>query len=39
MFLHAKTLTFSHPITGESMKITAPLPPQLEQLLTTEKQL
>ncbi len=37
MFLHAKTLTFSHPITGESMKITAPLPAQLEQLLTIEK--
>ena len=39
MFLHAKTLTFSHPITGEVMKITAPLPPQLEQLLTQEKPL
>ncbi|GDX84767.1 pseudouridine synthase [Methylococcaceae bacterium] len=39
MFLHATTLTFSHYVTGESMKITAPLPPQLEQLLNNEKPL
>ncbi|MEI6744770.1 MAG: 23S rRNA pseudouridine(955/2504/2580) synthase RluC [Methylococcaceae bacterium] len=39
MFLHATTLTFSHPTTGDSMKITAPLPLQLEQLLTHEKPL
>lgn len=36
MFLHAKTLTFSHPLTGEAMKITAPLPQQLELLLAKE---
>ncbi len=39
MFLHATTLTFSHPATGEKMKITAPLPSQLEQLLKNEKPL
>jgi 23S rRNA pseudouridine955/2504/2580 synthase len=39
MFLHATTLTFSHPATGEKMKITAPLPLQLEQLLKNEKPL
>lgn len=36
MFLHAKTLSFSHPITGEAMKINAPLPKQLEDLLSKE---
>ena len=36
MFLHAKTLAFSHPLTGEAMKITAPLPQQLELLLAKE---
>lgn len=36
MFLHAKTLSFSHPITGEAMKINAPLPQQLEDLLSKE---
>lgn len=36
MFLHAKTLTFSHPTTGELMKIHAPLPSQLETLLANE---
>lgn len=39
MFLHAKTLSFSHPTTGEIMKINAPLPPQLEHLLQNEKPL
>jgi 23S rRNA pseudouridine955/2504/2580 synthase len=39
MFLHAQTLTFNHPITGDVMKINAPLPSQLEQLLTHEKPL
>ena len=39
MFLHAKTLSFSHPTTGEIMKINAPLPPQLEFLLQNEKPL
>ncbi|MDD2865140.1 MAG: 23S rRNA pseudouridine(955/2504/2580) synthase RluC [Methylococcales bacterium] len=36
MFLHAKTLAFSHPLTGVAMKITAPLPQQLELLLAKE---
>jgi 23S rRNA pseudouridine955/2504/2580 synthase len=36
MFLHAQTLAFSHPLTGEPMKITAPLPQQLELLLAKE---
>jgi len=36
MFLHAKTLAFSHPLTGELMKIHAPLPEQLEMLLANE---
>jgi 23S rRNA pseudouridine955/2504/2580 synthase len=36
MFLHAQTLSFSHPLTSEPMKITAPLPRQLELLLANE---
>ncbi len=36
MFLHAQTLAFSHPLTGVAMKITAPLPQQLELLLAKE---
>ncbi|MDD5214654.1 MAG: 23S rRNA pseudouridine(955/2504/2580) synthase RluC [Methylococcales bacterium] len=36
MFLHAKTLAFSHPLTDVAMKITAPLPQQLELLLAKE---
>lgn len=36
MFLHAQTLAFSHPITGVQIKITAPLPQQLELLLANE---
>jgi 23S rRNA pseudouridine955/2504/2580 synthase len=30
MFLHAATLEFEHPLTGEPMKIAAPLPAELE---------
>jgi 23S rRNA pseudouridine955/2504/2580 synthase len=37
MFLHAKTLKFKHPVTGEVMFISAPLPAQLETLLTNEE--
>ena len=37
MFLHAQTLRFSHPVTGVVMVITAPLPPQLDHLLTHEQ--
>jgi 23S rRNA pseudouridine955/2504/2580 synthase len=29
MFLHAHSIAFSHPITGEPMHICAPLPPEL----------
>jgi 23S rRNA-/tRNA-specific pseudouridylate synthase len=32
-FLHAKSLTFQHPITGETLTFTAPLPPSLEQIM------
>ncbi|MEY3281274.1 MAG: hypothetical protein RL674_1259, partial [Pseudomonadota bacterium] len=39
MFLHAKTLHFLHPTTGVTLKINAPLPPQLENLLKNEKPL
>ena len=39
MFLHAETLTFLHPVTEAPMRITAPLPKQLIQLLNNEKSL
>lgn len=32
-FLHAEHLSFSHPRTGQQMKFTAPLPPELEHFL------
>jgi 23S rRNA pseudouridine955/2504/2580 synthase len=38
MFLHAQTLKFPHPVTGAFMSISAPLPPQLENLLKHEEQ-
>jgi 23S rRNA pseudouridine1911/1915/1917 synthase len=31
--LHARTLGFTHPATGEQMDFSAPLPPDMEQLL------
>ncbi len=31
--LHAKTLGFVHPVTGESMEFEAPLPPDMKELL------
>lgn len=31
--LHAMTLGFEHPVTGEQMDFTAPLPPDMEALL------
>jgi len=37
MFLHAETLRFLHPVSEEPMYITAPLPPQLANLLTHEE--
>jgi 23S rRNA pseudouridine955/2504/2580 synthase len=39
MFLHAETLQFQHPTTGSVMKISAPLPQQLQNLLQHEKSL
>lgn len=38
MFLHAETLRFQHPTTGELVKFSAPLPQQLESLLQHEQQ-
>ena len=37
MFLHAETLTFLHPVTEAPMRITAPLPNHLIQLLNNEE--
>lgn len=34
LFLHAYELKFKHPVTNEVQRITAPLPPELEQFLT-----
>jgi len=34
LFLHAARLEFTHPITGRHMKVVAPLPADLEQVLT-----
>jgi len=34
MFLHAHSIAFSHPLTGEPMHITAPLPPELVSFVT-----
>jgi 23S rRNA pseudouridine955/2504/2580 synthase len=39
MFLHAETLKFQHPVTGVLMNISAPLPPQLANLLKHEEQI
>jgi 23S rRNA pseudouridine955/2504/2580 synthase len=39
MFLHAQTLRFNHPVTGAAMIISAPLPPQLDNLLKNEQPL
>ena len=33
MFLHAHRVRFPHPLTGEAMEITAPLPAELEAIL------
>lgn len=37
MFLHAEKLQFSHPVTGELLKLIAPLPADLQALLKIEK--
>ncbi|MDO5070309.1 MAG: RluA family pseudouridine synthase [Neisseria zoodegmatis] len=34
MFLHAAELHLQHPLTGEPLKLVAPLPQELEQLVT-----
>lgn len=34
LFLHAKSLEFKHPETGETVKFEAPLPPDLQNVLT-----
>ena len=33
MFLHAAVLEFEHPLTGDSLKLTSPLPPELARFL------
>ncbi|MDP2324387.1 MAG: hypothetical protein Q8N51_10200, partial [Gammaproteobacteria bacterium] len=33
MFLHAASLEFSHPRSGETVRVTAPLPPPLQAFL------
>jgi 23S rRNA pseudouridine955/2504/2580 synthase len=31
MFLHAASLEFAHPVSGETLRIAAPLPDELER--------
>jgi len=33
MFLHAYSISFSHPLTGEPLQISAPLPPELQDFV------
>ena len=33
MFLHAHSIAFNHPLTGEPLSISAPLPPELQKFL------
>ena len=35
MFLHAAHLSFKHPVTGAPMEISAPLPQECDELITT----
>ncbi len=35
MFLHASHLSFKHPVTGAPMEISAPLPRECDELITT----
>lgn len=37
LFLHAQKLKFQHPVSGELLKILAPLPQNLEELLSREE--
>jgi len=30
MFLHAYSIAFAHPLTGEAIQLTAPLPKELQ---------
>ena len=39
LFLHAEQLQFAHPVTGAPLSFTAPLPDDLETLLSHEKPL
>jgi 23S rRNA pseudouridine955/2504/2580 synthase len=39
MFLHAETLQFQHPVSGETVKISAPLPQQYLDFINNEKQI
>jgi 23S rRNA-/tRNA-specific pseudouridylate synthase len=34
-FLHASTVELAHPATGEQLRVTAPLPDDLERVLAT----
>jgi len=31
MFLHAASIAFSHPVTGDALRVEAPLPAELER--------
>ena len=35
MFLHARRMTFRHPVSGDSMQVTSPLPAELARYLAT----
>jgi 23S rRNA pseudouridine1911/1915/1917 synthase len=37
LFLHARTISFLHPATGERLEFAAPLPAELESLLESER--
>jgi len=39
MFLHAKCLRFQHPVTQTLQTVVAPLPKQLDDLLSHEEQI
>ncbi len=39
LFLHAEQLQFAHPVTGAALHFTAPLPDDLQDLLSHEKSL
>jgi 23S rRNA pseudouridine955/2504/2580 synthase len=39
MFLHAETLQFQHPVSGETVKISAPLPQQFSDFTNNEEQI